>query len=374
MSTAVDALAASPFRHLADADLLRLVADLVTDDDALAVALVCRPLRDAIFAHYPKPAEGGQLDPPPRRLRTAARAYASPVSRLRWALDEAGCPVYGSLLLRAAEAGDVHSLEHLWQLSPSHGAHQIEDSPSVSAPTTSPPRPTRLARPPNWPAHWPVHELEPPSTSADTLPRHSDGPQLCEAAAMGGHLAALQLLRAKGCGWDSAVTNSACIHGHLPVLRWANAVRLSPPAPTALPTCRQSCLLPRTRLPGWRQRCLQRIVAMLRAPLKVHPRPVSLSQARNRPAPRTPPFTSSCCVTYPRAQQGCPIHALACHLAAAHGHVHIVQFLRRAGLPWCVRSQSRPPCACTLWPWQPSAWRFAVCPPTEPDWPVLGPV
>jgi hypothetical protein len=54
----MDALAASPFALLEAHSSLRLVTDAVHEDDALCLALACRPLRDALWARFPQ----GQLN------------------------------------------------------------------------------------------------------------------------------------------------------------------------------------------------------------------------------------------------------------------------------------------------------------------------
>lgn len=45
----------------------------------------------------------------------------------------------------------------------------------------------------------------------------------CALAAQGGHLAALQWLRARGCPWDASTCAMAAYDGHLNVLQWAHA-------------------------------------------------------------------------------------------------------------------------------------------------------
>ena len=47
------ALAGSPFGLLDAASTLRLVTDLVHEDDALCLALACRALRDALWERFP---------------------------------------------------------------------------------------------------------------------------------------------------------------------------------------------------------------------------------------------------------------------------------------------------------------------------------
>ena len=57
----MDALAASPFAVLEAHSSLRLVTDAVHEDDALCLALACRPLRDALRARFPAcPRAGGR--------------------------------------------------------------------------------------------------------------------------------------------------------------------------------------------------------------------------------------------------------------------------------------------------------------------------
>ena len=51
---AVVALAGSPFALLDARGSLRLVTDAVDQDDALCLALACRPLRDALWARSPQ--------------------------------------------------------------------------------------------------------------------------------------------------------------------------------------------------------------------------------------------------------------------------------------------------------------------------------
>ena len=54
----MDALAASPFALLDACSSLRLVTDVVHEDDALCLALACCALRDALWARFPtRPAD-----------------------------------------------------------------------------------------------------------------------------------------------------------------------------------------------------------------------------------------------------------------------------------------------------------------------------
>lgn len=276
---------------LYESDALRLITDLVGADDAISVALVCRALRDAVFtgtlaAGAPRKS-APRAAPRPPLLRTRARAYISPVARLRWALEHARCPVYPSALSWAAEAGDVASLEHLWHLQPAANA--------PSAP-----------RAPVWPAHWPPRELEAATPDERALPMHVDGFALCEAAAAGGHVRALAWLRARGCAWSVTVTNTACLHGHLDVLRWAVEVRMRAHARAC---ARASLALPPGSPSG---------PCACHAPYGARP----TGAARGR-IPR-----------YLPDQHGCPTDSLACHLAATHGDVRVMAFLHSRGFSW----------------------------------------
>ena len=80
----MDAFAASPFGLLDAHGSLRLVTDLVHEDDALCLALTCRALRDALWARFPaRPAGHAHAG---KRLRTRDAA----VARLGARVDGAG--------------------------------------------------------------------------------------------------------------------------------------------------------------------------------------------------------------------------------------------------------------------------------------------
>jgi Leucine-rich repeat (LRR) protein len=80
----MNALAASPFALLDARGSLRLVTDLVHEDDALCLALACRALRDALGARFPAcPRAGGR-----RVASLAARVNADGVLDLSNVSDE----------------------------------------------------------------------------------------------------------------------------------------------------------------------------------------------------------------------------------------------------------------------------------------------
>jgi hypothetical protein len=92
------ALAASPLSVLDARGSLRLVTDVVHEDDALCLALTCRPLRDALWARFPqvpcdrykKPWSSAQglYATSTTRLRTRDVAVVATVCRFAWALAQ----------------------------------------------------------------------------------------------------------------------------------------------------------------------------------------------------------------------------------------------------------------------------------------------
>ena len=71
------ALAASPIGLLEARGCLRLVTDMVHEDDALCLALACRPLRDALWTRFPPRGIG------PAGRRVVGPGWASGCSRVR---------------------------------------------------------------------------------------------------------------------------------------------------------------------------------------------------------------------------------------------------------------------------------------------------
>ena len=81
----MDPLAASPFALLDARSNLRLVTDAVHEDDALCLALTCRPMRDALWARFPRRPAGGDPHLAGKRLRTQDCAMVVTVARVKWA-------------------------------------------------------------------------------------------------------------------------------------------------------------------------------------------------------------------------------------------------------------------------------------------------
>jgi hypothetical protein len=86
---------------------LRLVSDLVTEDNALCLALACRPLRDAVWARFPQLPAGHQHAG--RRLQTPDRALVCSVARLIWGRELPGAPAWLATWRRSAGAGVICS-------------------------------------------------------------------------------------------------------------------------------------------------------------------------------------------------------------------------------------------------------------------------
>ena len=78
------ALATSPFCLLDAHNNLRLVTDVVHEDDALCLALAYRALRDALWARFPRRLVGGAARAS-TRVRTRDAAVVGAKRRLAWA-------------------------------------------------------------------------------------------------------------------------------------------------------------------------------------------------------------------------------------------------------------------------------------------------
>jgi hypothetical protein len=203
----------SPGLALLDAHgSLRLVTDLVHEDDALCLALACRALRDALWARFPQSkvfsemsedsqseaeseAEFGSEKSPPAespghrlfRFCTRDAAVVATVPRLLWARGLRDRPPW----LPGAEAWRT-----LVQIN-THGGRKICETIARAGGLAA--LQWVRANGCNW--------------DEDT----------CSAAARGGHLAVLQWARANGCEWDEYTCRDAARGGHLAVLQWARA-------------------------------------------------------------------------------------------------------------------------------------------------------
>ena len=197
----MDALAASRWSLLDARGSLRLVTDVVHEDDALCLALTCRALRDALWVRFPRrrrPYKYGDAHVG-TWVRTRDAAVVGTVGRLAWArgLDR---PWPESTPDRICETAARHGALASLQWARANGC--------------------------DW--------------DAGTCDRAAEGGHLavlqwarangcewdattCSAAAEGGHLAVLQWARANGCDWDADTCRAAAEGGHLAVLQWARA-------------------------------------------------------------------------------------------------------------------------------------------------------
>jgi hypothetical protein len=172
---AMESLAASPFALLDRHSSLRLVTDVVHEDDALCLALTCRALRDALWARFPRrPAGDAHAG---ARVRTRDAAAVGTVSRLVWARRYPRRPWPG-----------VRRDWEPWKICATAARHGALAS-------------LQRARANGY--DW----------NAAT----------CRVAAEGGHLAVLQWARANGCNWNANTCHGAALGGHLTVLQWARA-------------------------------------------------------------------------------------------------------------------------------------------------------
>jgi hypothetical protein len=182
----MDALAASPLALLDAHSSLRLVTDMLHEDDVLCLALVCRALRDALWARFPpRPAGDAHSG---RRLRTRDAAVVGRVQRLEWAQGLSDRPAW----LCDARA---------WP-SPTVGGRD-PDSPIVGVSIAA-----TIARCGN------LAVLQWARASGCDWDEGT-----CREAAGAGHLAVLQWARANGCGWNSGTCTEAARGGHLEVLQ-----------------------------------------------------------------------------------------------------------------------------------------------------------
>ena len=205
---------------------LRLLTDLVDEDDALFLALACRPLRDAVFDRFQR-LPCGHVHAG-KRLQTRHVTLVMSVARLQWARALSGCMeccrsvtcnhgMLRSICIDRRDPrlchGDV--CEHGWERSLSCPVwalstreHENEDCPGLGWFGVCP----RAAR---------AGQL---SVLQWAVAHGFDfGASTCSSAARGGHLSVLQWLRQTGCDWDESTCGMAAESGNLALLQWAKA-------------------------------------------------------------------------------------------------------------------------------------------------------
>ena len=251
---------------------LGLVLDLIEDDDALCVALVCKAFCAAVFQRYPVREDGW-------RLTTGVSAVAASVSRLVWARDltgtrtgrsrDGGLEIQGPPWLTAWDTSTCAALARANQL---HALQWARAGGGLLLPPPSPSGTLLLhklvqrqsagpteelvvfakKRRQDWIAWHEVQNLrkglDPRKYSNSVLERFrayadSDAQDrqrqrtdtdddsyscpwdetVCSEAARGGHLEVLKWARAAGCAWDHLTCWWAARNGHEEVLHWARA-------------------------------------------------------------------------------------------------------------------------------------------------------
>ena len=172
----------SVFRLLGSLDELRLVVNMLDENDAHACASVCRCFREAILSRFPLP----------RGIRTSADGALASVARLEWSVS-IGFHIQVKHMRLAARMGHLEVLR--WARA--NGFEWIAE------------RAARVGL---------TFELMQDRRTGS----HMDA-DTCKSAAEGGHLEVLQWARANGCEWDSDTCAIAAQGGHLEMLQWARA-------------------------------------------------------------------------------------------------------------------------------------------------------
>lgn len=168
-----------------------LVVNIISEDDALAVALTCRDLRDAVLGRFADTKErevlreyGSRFEYVQTRLRSGIAANIMTVSRLSWAVS-CGMSLWDmgrELCHEAARSGRLETLQWLCE----NGTE------------------ARMAL-----------------LGSRAAPIY-DG-STCAGAAAGGQLHVLQWLHGIGCRMDAGTMHSAAAMGHVHILEWAHS-------------------------------------------------------------------------------------------------------------------------------------------------------
>ena len=147
----------------------------------------------------------------------------------------------------------------------------------------------------------------------------------CEAAARGGHLEELKVLRANGCPWDEQTCSHAAAGGNLVVLQWARA--------NGCPWDEETCSLAAGGGIFSRLHCVNRsgrfeVLQWLHA--------------------NGCPWNADMCEEAARhgdlemlqraRANGCPWDRFTCQFAAQCGHLEVLKWARANGCPWNVNT------------------------------------
>lgn len=354
---------------------LRLITDHVEEDDALCLALTCRPMRDAIFARFPSRSltvkerdmmnEGrlsGELESTTvtARIRTRDASIVSSVSRLKWAcqLPEAERPdwlMYASMndwhapvTYRVVGGGGVAALE--WALAATCHCDRCDNldeddcndyydeyncghhpfcclTKEVAITSYGACRAAEAGH---------LSMLQWLSAEGHSYWKAS----ACAGAAAGGHLEVLQWCRRQGCAWNPVVRsmlNQPYVHLHMEGRRChSNGCHHNGTPGEDFEQCAPSCQL--HLRPG-------AVVCSLAA---WHGHLHVLQWAHAEGCEMDASVCSSAAdgghleLLRWACAQGCVPDSRACFFAAEMGHLAVLQWLRHQGCPWdrakCLRA------------------------------------
>ena len=148
---------------------------------------------------------------------------------------------------------------------------------------------------------------------------------LCEAAARGGHLEELKVLRANGCPWDEQTCSHAAAGGNLVVLQWARA--------NGCPWDEETCSLAAGGGIFSRLHCVNRS-GRFEVLQWLHANGCPWNADTCEEAARHGDLEM---LQWPRAN-GCPWDRFTCQFAAQCGHLEVLKWARANGCPWNVNT------------------------------------
>ena len=147
----------------------------------------------------------------------------------------------------------------------------------------------------------------------------------CEAAARGGHLEELKVLRANGCPWDEQTCSHAAAGGNLVVLQWARA--------NGCPWDEETCSLAAGGGIFSRLHCVNRS-GRFEVLQWLHANGCPWNADTCEEAARHGDLEM---LQWPRAN-GCPWDRFTCQFAAQCGHLEVLKWARANGGPWDVNT------------------------------------
>ena len=147
----------------------------------------------------------------------------------------------------------------------------------------------------------------------------------CEAAARGGHLEELKVLRANGCPWDEQTCSHAAAGGNLVVLQWARA--------NGCPRDEETCSLAAGGGIFSRLHCVNRS-GRFEVLQWLHANGCPWNADTCEEAARHGDLEM---LQWPRAN-GCPWDRFTCQFAAQCGHLEVLKWARANGCPWNVNT------------------------------------